>query len=209
MSVINWQKLLFFSPLLLLCILISGAGLLRTGQANPPRADYLGYSLLVTPQTTQYPLPSDEFTIDLWATIDSQANLTTPWGIWLEDDSGQWLIVAINGAQYITARLCPSNFTSQLIDCAPLQATSTITYWHHFHHIKPRGTENFLRVNFIKNSKKYDEPMLEIWLNNEWVYAVPYTPSLAQQFWGYWDVAYSGVHWNLAESYVWINEPTN
>ncbi len=209
MWVINWQKLLFVSLLLLLFILFSGAGLLWSGQANPPHAPNLEYSLIITPQTTQYPLPPDKFTIDLYATLPSEAGLTTPWGLWLEDDSGQWLIVAINGAQYITVRLCPANFTGQLIDCDPLQSTSTITYWHLFHHIKPPGEENFLRVNLIKNNNKYNEPTLEVWLNDEWVYAVPYAPSLTKQFWGYWEIPHSGVQWNFAQSYVWINEPTN
>ena len=206
MSDTNWRQILLFSLFSLILLTMSGAGLLALGLANPPHASKLAYDLEVTPFSTQYPLPVEDFTLDLYATIPTDASLTTAWGLWLENEQGQWLIVALNGAQYVTVRQCPLKFTGQLIECPPLTNTQSPTYWQRFHHIQPNGTKNHLRINYVKNET---ESNLAIWLNDEWVYTIPLLPLSTNPQWGYWQSPTTVIEWHLAESRVWINQPTN
>ena len=202
---INWDKVLGFSLLISILLTLSGAGWLALGLANPPRASDRAYPLEDMSTRRAYPLPADEFTLDILATIPPHEHLTTAWGVWLSDGADHWLIIALNGAQYITVRQCPVGFTGQLVDCPPVTTlTQTTTYWRRFHHIQPNGIENHLQINHLAS----DENSLGIWLNAEWVYAVPFNPTENSQ-WGLWQLPNTTLEWHASQSNVWINERSN
>lgn len=207
MSGINWQWMLTRSLLALLALTGFGAILLSFGFVDPPRSSHYEYRLAeFTPDSYGYPLPQPEFTVELVATIPLDADANREWGIWLKDNDDQWTIIAINGGQYITARQCPTEFSGNLLDCTPFTATQPPTYWRRFHHIKPNGQTNHLRVNFLKDDGVQG---LGVWVNGEWVYAVPFTPANSFSRWGRWQPNPIGLGWDVKQSKVWGNEPTN
>lgn len=130
------------------------------------------------------PLPTYPFTVEAQAILAATANPLGAWGIWIETANGERLIVAINGAQYVTARQCPASFEGSLSACATLsEPTQQIqTDWKYFRHIHPRGNLTAIRLD-------YRPPRwsggLTLWLNHEWMWDLPFVPS-SRGKWGLW-----------------------
>lgn len=197
-----WWRLLPTGTLLLGVGITIGALILANGAADPPPADDSDFIIgdlewasgtgphQLDPDgvfiaTSPYLLLDDEaFTIEIEAQLGKNSDPMAIWGIWLENADGSWTILAINGAQYVTARRCPARFQEQLADCEPfIEPTQQIkTYWKLFHLINPAGQKNQLRVDY--RSPRWPDG-LTLWLNREWMWDIPFSPAEPLQ-WGLW-----------------------
>lgn len=178
-----------------------GALILAAGAADPSPADDSGLvvgdlewaggtgprqlgpnSIFVA--TSPYLLGDEPFIIEIEAQLFEDSDPMAAWGIWLENADGSWTILAINAAQYVTARRCPVQFQGHLVDCEPfIEPTQQIaTYWKLFHLIKPAGQKNQLRIDYLPPRWSGG---LTLWLNREWMWDIPFTPAEPLQ-WGLW-----------------------
>ncbi|MCI0712450.1 MAG: hypothetical protein L0154_20005 [Chloroflexi bacterium] len=165
--------------LLILCGLIFLSSLvLWQGTANPPREDNIFWQsddLSALPEIST----SNHFTLEVTATLpDDQL---AEWGIWLDNGNQTWTLVAINGGQYVTARICPAFYTGKLHDCDPFTEPNQriLTYWKAFHHIHRGGETNTIRLHRTNAH-------LALRLNNEWMWDIPFEATAERLQWGLW-----------------------
>lgn len=164
--------------LLGLCGVVLVSLVLWQGAANPPREDNVVWQ---SDDLSMLPvIPArDQFTLEVTATLpDDQL---AEWGIWLDNGNGTWTLVAINGGQYVTARTCPEHYTGEMHDCTPFIEPNQgiLTYWKAFHHIRVGGKPNTIRLHYAGS-------LLELRLNNESMWNIPFESSSDRLRWGLW-----------------------
>jgi hypothetical protein len=202
------QKEIWLWRILIVGTLLSVIGfgiaalMLAHGAADPPRAGALEWSdhamvwaggaewqPLAASQslifTSPHPLPGGGFTLDIQATLADASDPMAAWGVWLETGDGSRTIIAINGAQYVTARRCPRQVQVPLETCNPLiEPTQRIqTVWKVFRHIHPRGEPNTLRLD---SQPQRWSGGVTLRLNHEWMWDIPYSPPPESPMWGLW-----------------------
>jgi hypothetical protein len=177
-------------PVVLMCLILLSSLILWKGAADSPHAKEVFWQsddLLTLPA-----IPAQShFTVEVTATFpDDQL---AEWGIWLDNGNGTWTVVAINGGQYVTARTCPANHTGDLYECVPFTEPNQdiLTYWKAFHHIRPGGEANTIRLH-------RDDAHLALRLNNEWMWDIPYARSTDQLKWGLWSGGNQHPQWQQA-----------
>ncbi len=196
-----WHILVFGT---LLSILVVGgtALLLGLGVGNPKRAanliwidDQLRWAAGPQPLTIDSDqtliftspelLPLQTFSLEITAKIEEGSDDLVAWGIWIEISNGNWLIIAINGAQFVTARECAAYFLAKLETCPPLlEPNQQIqTVWKTFHHIRPIGQTNHIQLDYLPNQWTHG---LTLRLNDEWMWDIPYIPPNTKPQWGIW-----------------------
>lgn len=130
--------------------------------------------------------------------LEAQASIhadpLAAWGLWLLTNEGDYLIVGINGAQFVTARHCPTLEPTHLEDCAPtLEPTQQIlTHWKTYHHLHPFNQAN--TVQLVQAGE-----VLVLRLNQEWMWDIRYqTPPNGIQWgvWGYGGPTGGVLEWN-------------
>lgn len=126
-----------------------------------------------------------EFSVNARAMVTSDSDTISAWGIWLQDADGKWLIVAINGAGYVTARLCPAEYHGLLETCDPLQEPSQkiFTFWKTFRFILPSGEINTIHLEYAPQNW---QDGLTLRLNAEWMWDIPFQLSDDSVTWGLW-----------------------
>ena len=159
-------------------LITAGAFVLWLGAANPPREATVFWQ---SDDLTSLPeIPSnDNFTLEVTAILPDEQ--LAEWGIWLDNGNGIWTLVAINGGQYVTARICPTDYSGELDECMPFTEPNQgiLTYWKAFHHIQPGGKANTIRLH-------YTGVLLELRLNNEWMWDIPFEALSEHLQWGLW-----------------------
>ena len=216
----KWQwRILVGGAFLSVAFLGFSAWILYQGVSNPPRAENLLWQdntmAWVKPSTTETEfftspqrLALTDFSIEVQARLLTTANPQTAWGIWLTTQDTQRLLIGINGAQYVTARLCPLDFQGQIEQCPPaIEPNQSInTYWKFFHLIRPVGNENQIHINFFVSQKSNQ---LKLYLNNESMWNIEYDLSDDEVIWGLWlqPIAEQGEFIEWIQSAVWINKP--
>lgn len=175
-GVLNWRLI---SVVLLLMIGIS-IRLITAGWTDPPHATNLYWQGTNTEEAPDLPFTADT-TVDITAHFTPDTDQFAEWGLWLENDRHMWIIIAINRQQYVTARVCPINYEGQLLDCPALAEPNQAihTYWKYFRHIQPDHASNTIRLY-------YDGSHLQLFLNKEWMWDIPYTPPSSDVQWGVW-----------------------
>lgn len=128
-------------------------------------------------------LNRDGFTLEVSAELDPTADSLDAWGIWFQNQSGGWTVIAINGAGYVTARQCLPQDMRRLDLCDPLTEPTQqiLTYWKAFRFIRPAGEMNTMRVDY-----RQDDLQLTLRLNREWMWDIPYQPATNSIQWGLW-----------------------
>lgn len=199
----------------------SAVWLLKSGIADPPRAANLIWTddefkwldqnnpLSIDPNqsysfTAPHPLSNHAFSLEIVARIEATSNDWITWGIWLPTIDNNWLIIAINASQFVTARRCPPNFDGRLETCQPLiEPTQQIrTVWKSFHHLHPSGQINHIHLDYLPTVWADG---LTLRLNDEWMWDIPYNPPDTNLQWGIW--VHSGpessasIHWINAQ--IW------
>lgn len=185
---------------LALSVLLVGMGafLLAVGASDSHRAQALLWedTLLVwangtNPQsssqwyTSPQPLPPDEFTLEVVGILLADAPTLSAWGIWLQFAPDEWLLVGINGHQFVTARYChepPQDYL--LMNCVPaIEPTQRIeTVWKSFHLI-----QSINHANHIQLSKRASQPtLLTLRFGGEWMWDLVLNDSSAPIQWGIW-----------------------
>lgn len=143
-------------------------------------------------------LNSTGFSVEVFAQLNADSDPSAAWGIWFKNQSGVWLIVAINGAGYVTARECPTQDMPRLDLCAPLTEPTQqiLTYWKVFRFIRPRGEMNTVRVDY-----QADDLQVTLRLNHEWMWDIPYQPTTNTIQWGLWVQAKSNLQWSKIQGW--------
>ncbi len=193
-------RILIIASILSLVGLGASAWVLSNGAADPPRAPALIWDDMTltwaggtasqtitrsTAVTSAQALPAKLFSLEAQALLTSASDPLAAWGVWLEDAAGNRLMVAINGAQYVTARVCPKNLPDDLDSCAPLQEPNQHirTVWKTFHLIHPRGQSNRIRLEYLPEDWTGG---LRLRLNSEWMWDLPFHPPSGRVTWGLW-----------------------
>jgi hypothetical protein len=153
------------------------AGVLAAGAADPRRAGGSLYTendfstIELSPHqidtvTLEHTLPLNAFTLESHA--ESQGDPSAAWGFWLQNDD-TYLIFAISGEGYVTARRCPT-LETVLEDCPTLKEPDQgiQTSWKAIHFIQP--TENHLRLDLR-------DGVLSLRINHEWMWNVEGNPA--------------------------------
>jgi hypothetical protein len=194
--------ILVVGTLLGLVAIAMAAWILGKGISNPPRAanliwtdQQLAWAGAVDPLsiaqdqtrifTAPETLPNRPFSVEIEGRIENPSDELVTWGIWLETNENDWLIVAISGVQFVTARHCPINFHGHLETCQPLiEPNQQIrTLWKTFHHIRPIGQPNHIHLDYLPTEWADG---LTLRLNDEWMWDIPYIPPDSKLQWGIW-----------------------
>lgn len=103
------------------------------------------------------------------------------WGLWLQTNMGDYVVIGINGSQYVTARLCPTLALRNLEDCPATQEPTQhiLTYWKTYHHLHPLGQSNTLQV-------MQQADFLVLRLNQEWMWDIANPAPTSSIAWGVW-----------------------
>ncbi|MCB9436559.1 MAG: hypothetical protein H6673_06120 [Anaerolineales bacterium] len=148
--------------------------------------------------TSPFLLPESNLLLEAQAYI--RADPLAAWGLWLLTKEGNYLVVGINGSQYVTARLCPTLEPARLEDCPPtVEPTQHILmYWKTYHHLYL-----YNQVNTVQLVQAGD--VLVLRLNQEWMWDIHYQPPPSRIQWGVW--VYGGptggfIDWNYATAGV-------
>jgi hypothetical protein len=155
------------------------AGVLAAGAADPRRAgdslyaenDFSAIELSphqIKALTLENPLPQNAFTLEAHAELLLESDPSAAWGFWLQNDA-TYLIFAISGEGYVTARNCPT-LETLLEDCPTLKEPDQgiETSWKSIHFIRP--TENSLRLDLR-------DGVLSLRINHEWMWNVEGNPA--------------------------------
>ncbi len=188
-----------------------GAWILSQGAANPPRASQLIWEdrqmlwasthELSPGETAIMPspmlIPMGWFSLEVQATLADGSDDLAHWAIWLETAAGDWLIIAISGAQYVTARVCPPDYQRVLVDCPATREPDQqiLTYWKPFHHIRPVGQLNIIKLDYLVTGQ------LTLHLNGEWMWHIPFDPPAQELQWGVWMQGQSIMQWKRVK--IW------
>ncbi len=196
----SWQ---WKVPLLLFGVgsvsVIGFAIALANGMADPPRASYLiwedtpiSWQKETNPKTnlewyvSPHPLTTvNEFTLEVEGTIQADIPTLTAWGIWFQVADERWLVVGINGHQYVTVRYCESlTWDYRLLSCMPaFEPTQQIeTVWKYFHLIKPVGQPN--RIQLTRLALR--STTLTLRFGGEWMWDVALESDFRFEKWGIW-----------------------
>lgn len=187
-------RLVVGGTLLSLGVIGSGAWLLYQGSANPP-------TLLISPHwqdtalewgppttllpntlvtaTSPYALTNADTIIEAKAVLHDDP--LAVWGIWLQTDSGDYLVVGINGSQYVTTRRCSTLDSPQIETCPPTTEPTQriLTYWKTYHHLRPLPQANTIQL-------QHQGTLLVLRLNQEWMWDIPYSAPANAIEWGLW-----------------------
>lgn len=199
----RWLWHIFVFGTVLSILVVSGSALLLgLGVGNPKRTsnliwidDQLSWAEGPKPLTIDNDqtliftspelLPLQTFSLEITGKIEEESDDLVAWGIWIETSRHDWLIIAINGAQFVTARLCPTHTSAKLETCQPLlEPNQQIqTVWKTFHHIRPIGQTNHIQLDYLPDQWTHG---LTLRLNDEWMWDIPYTAPTTQPQWGIW-----------------------
>lgn len=187
-----WWRLLVSGTLLSIVGFGIATWLLKQGIADPtqsndiywqddnmPWAQGIGQLLPDHAHHTRSPVTlPNMFMLQVEAVFDGEADLLANWGVWIEVDGNWWLIVALNNIRHVTARMCPADYTENLIDCIPLLEPNQHinTVWKTYHHIHPAGQPNQIQL-------ACQHGLLSLRLNGEWMWDLPVIPG---EQWGLW-----------------------
>lgn len=197
----RWAWSLVMAMLFLTITSVGGAALiLASGRDDPPRAtdllwvdDTLSWvngsakQQLNTWDTSPQSLPIDTFTVEVVGTLYADATTLSAWGLWFQLDDDHWLVVGINGYQYVTARYCddiPNNFL--LLSCEPAyEPTQQInTVWKFFHLIQPINQTNTIQLSRLQP----DTNVLALRFGGEWMWDIAIGEAELTGEWGIWSI---------------------
>ncbi|NDJ87153.1 MAG: hypothetical protein GYB66_14840 [Chloroflexi bacterium] len=183
--------------------ILTGALILSLGAADPPRARNLiledsqltwagGVSSLnlapkqVVTASSPHPIDAVNFSLEGQARLSHSSDPLASWGLWLEMDNGQWLVVGVNGSQYVTVRYCPAALEYNVTDCPPAHepVQQISTFWKVFHHIRPRGADNHLHLVYVPERQP---AYITLYLNGERMWDIAFeAQGIMPRQWGLW-----------------------
>lgn len=192
----QWRWRLVVGGTLMSIGLMGGAAwLLSQGLANPPTPPSIplwqdtqldwGPPTTLAPDTFRASTSPYRLSVANLLLLEAQATLQddplAAWGLWLLTNKGDYLVVGINGAQFVTARHCPTLELAHLEDCAPtLEPTQQIlTHWKTYHHLHPLNQAN--TVQLVQAGD-----VLVLRLNQEWMWDIHYQAPPSDIQWGVW-----------------------
>lgn len=201
-------------------VLLGAALLLSLGLANPPQAQNLIWEdqeLLWAGGTASSPISSDlrwfqspvtlprqSFTLEVAGTLLADQSSLANWGVWIALDDGKWLIIGVNGFQYVTARYCPAELTIPLHECTPATEPDQgiATVWKFFNRIAPINQENRLQLHYLPEELP---ERLTLRFAGEWMWNIAFVAPQTNLQWGLWQSSGSDdtPHLQWSSAIIW------